>query len=205
MSDLPGMKRSHDDPTSPHPKRHNTEQSNIPHPSFSKDLKLQFFKLLLQDSLDLSDESDRLDSIYSDVEKVLHPIKREQRASFVDKEVFKTNVSHDEAFEKVVRKAAEEGASEEDLRAVVAHSMCTCCGIDKVMKCVLQRYSGPIDRLPAAVSVTLPCPSISCNHPCCLPATVECSVPRVRPALQNDGRPQSFKRGSSHICLVISY
>jgi len=202
MSDPPGMKRSHDDPTSPHPKRHNTEQSNIPNPSSSKDLNLQCLKLLPA-LVENSDPSERLDDIYNAVQMTLRPIKREQRASFVSKDVFKTNVSHDEAFEKVVRKAAEEGASEEDLRAVVAHSMCTRCGIDKVMKCVLQRYSGPIDRLTAAVS--LPCPSISCNHPCCLPATVECSAPRVLPALQNDGRPQSFKRGSSHICLVISY
>jgi len=168
MSDPPGMKRSHDDPTSPHPKRHNTEQSNIPHPSSSKDLHLQGLKINLPALVNHSDPSERLDGIYSAVQMALFPIKREQRASFVSKDVFKTNVSldlDDEAFEDVVRKAAKEGASEEDLRAVVAHGMCTHCGINRVMKCVLQRYSGPNYLLTATVSMTLPCPSIPCNRP----------------------------------------
>jgi hypothetical protein len=116
MSDPPGMKRSHDDPTSPHPKRHNTKQSNILHPSLSKKA-LELLKETLHYSLsDHVDEDDRLDVIYSAVHSLhiystVHslPIKKEQRASFVDKEVFKTNVPHHEAFEDVVRKAATSG------------------------------------------------------------------------------------------------
>ncbi|KAI0298574.1 hypothetical protein BC826DRAFT_106996 [Russula brevipes] len=117
------MKCSHDDLTSPNPKCHNTEQSNIPHPSSSKHLNLWCLKLL-PTLVNHPDESERLDDIYSTVQMALRPIKREQRASFVDKAVFKTNVSLDkQAFNEVVRRAAEEGASEEDLRAVVAHEV----------------------------------------------------------------------------------
>ena len=132
MSDPPGMKRSHDDSTSPHPKRHNTEQSNIPRPSLSKK-HLSLLKQNLQLSLnpDHVDEHERPSSIYTDVSKVL---TQEGKKSIVDLDTFRSNISLDEkAFYDIVRRAADEGASEEDLQAVVNHSMCIRYGTDRVM------------------------------------------------------------------------
>jgi hypothetical protein len=136
MSDPPGMKRSHDDSTSPHPKRHNTEQSNIPRLPLSKE-DLDLLKTILRHSLkheDRMEEDGFLDDIYNDVQRVLRPIKREQKTSFVAKNVFKANVSWEkQAFLDIVKRAAHEGASEEDLGKVVFHGMCTCYGMDRVM------------------------------------------------------------------------
>jgi hypothetical protein len=136
MSDPPGMKCSHDDSTSPDPKCHNTEHSNIPHPSLSKKA-LESLKATLRFILDLPDhvdEDDRLEDIYNIVQRVLRPIRRESKESFVDQKGFKINVSREkQAFNEVVQRAAKEGASEEDLHAVIAHSMCTCYGTDRVM------------------------------------------------------------------------
>jgi hypothetical protein len=53
-------------------------------------------------------------------------------------------------------------------------------------------------------SVTLPCLSIPCDRPCCLSATVEGPAPSVLPALQNDGRPRSFKRSNVAAHIFVS-
>jgi hypothetical protein len=134
MSDPPGMKRSHDDSTSPHPKRHNTEQSNIPRLSLPKD-DLYLLKTLLRHSLKNKTEEDQfLDDIYNHVQLILRPIMKERDTSIVDKNVFKTNCSREkQAFLEIVKWAAREGASEEDLGKVVSHGMCTCYGMDRVM------------------------------------------------------------------------
>jgi hypothetical protein len=134
------MKRSHDDSTSPHPKRHNTEQSNVARPSLPKK-DLEWLKEGLRRSLEHKDEMEEdqfLDDIYNAVQMVLRPTMKELNTSIVDKNVFKTNVSPDKrAFVRIVERAAREDASEEeseeDLGKVVSHGMCTCYGMDRVM------------------------------------------------------------------------
>jgi hypothetical protein len=128
------MKRSHDDSTSPNPKRHNTEQSDVPHPSLPKD-DLEWLKTTLHHSLKNKTEEDHfLDDIYSDVKRILRSIVQERNTSIVDKDVFKANVSRQKKdFLGIVERAALESASEENLGKVVFHGMCTCYGMDRVM------------------------------------------------------------------------
>ena len=135
MSDPPGMKRSHDDSTSPHPKRHNTEQSNIPPLSLNND-DFIFLKSCLQHTLYRyrENQAELLDVIYSNVLQVVPLTRKEERRSFVEREVFKTNVLQDaQAFLDVVGMAAGGSLCEEDLRAVIFHGMCTRYGTDRIM------------------------------------------------------------------------
>jgi hypothetical protein len=138
MSDPPGMKRSHDDSTSPNPKRHNTEQSNIPCLSLEKEdlkwLKAALCRSLKNKNEGKMEEDQFLDHIYNAVQMILRPIMKERNTSIVDKNVFKTNFSWEKQdFDEVMRRAVEEVASEQGLQAVVSHSMCTRYGTDRVM------------------------------------------------------------------------